>query len=484
VNTTYITTTIPYVNAPPHIGFALELVQADALARYTRLLGRQVRFQTGTDENAFKNVLSARERGVPTEEFVAANTRAFGQLAEALLSSHDDFVRTTEPRHRHGVHQVWRRLAPGDVFEAPYEGLYCNGCEDFLLERDLIDGRCPDHRTVPEKVTETNHFFRLSAYQDQLVRLIEGDTIRVVPETRKNEVLSFIRSGLQDISISRDASRSGGWGVPVPGDPDKVIYVWIDALVNYLSGPCQGGDIARTPFWDEATRKVHVIGKNVWKFHAIYWPALLLSAGLPLPNEVVVHGFVTVNGRKISKTKTEDGPEPKQPSAYIARFGADAVRYYLLRAIPPFRDSDFSEQGLAGIYTADLANGLGNLCTRLTTLCERAWLHLPPAAPDSSALRAGIEEALGDYRIDRVLDLLGNEITRLNREIATRRPWEAFRDGREATIQSDLAAWGNSLRDVLHWLAPVLPRTSSIALSCLNSTPIRKCPPLFPRLSA
>jgi hypothetical protein len=207
VNTTYITTTIPYVNAPPHIGFALELVQADALARYARLIGRRVRFQTGTDENAFKNVLSARERGIPTAEFVAGNTQAFRRLAAELLSSHDDFVRTTEPRHRHAVHQLWQRLAPGDVFEAEYQGLYCNGCEDFLLAKDLVDGRCPDHRTVPEEVTETNHFFRLSAYQDRLEQLIERDTIRIVPETRKNEVLSFIRGGRR-LGRAR-AGRSG-----------------------------------------------------------------------------------------------------------------------------------------------------------------------------------------------------------------------------------------------------------------------------------
>lgn len=481
MKTTYITTTIPYVNAAPHIGFALELVQADALARYARLLGHHVRFQTGTDENAFKNVLSAREQGIPTEAFVAANTQAFRHLAEALLSSHDDFVRTTEARHGQAVHQLWNRLAPGDLYEAPYQGLYCNGCEDFLLEKDLVDGTCPDHGTAPEPVAERNHFFRLSRYQEQLEQLIASDTIRVIPHTRKNEVLSFIRGGLQDISVSRSATRSGGWGVTVPGDPTKVIYVWIDALVNYLSGPANGGDLAHAPFWDTATRKVHVIGKNVWKFHAVYWPALLLSAGLPLPNEIVVHGFLTVNGRKISKTKVAGAPEVRQPTEYIAQYGPDALRYYLLRAIAPFRDSDVSESGLASAYTADLANGLGNLCTRLTTLCERANLSIEPATSVGTLLEEGIAAAVADCRLDLVLDLLGSEIARLNREIAERKPWEAFRDGQEATIQAELTAWASSLRDVLHWLAPVLPRTTGSALQCLRSNPVRKCPPLFPR---
>jgi len=482
VKTTYITTTIPYVNAAPHIGFALELVQADALARYARQLGHRVRFQTGTDENAFKNVISARERGVPTEQFVATNTAAFRQLATALLSSHDDFVRTTEPRHRQTVHRLWNRLAPGDLYEASYQGLYCNGCEDFLLEKDLVDGRCPDHGTVPEPVAERNHFFRLSRYQDRLEQLIASDAIRVIPQTRKNEVLRFVQGGLQDISVSRSAARSGGWGVPVPGDPDKVIYVWIDALVNYLSGPGNGGDLGNVPFWEPETRKVHVIGKNVWKFHAVYWPALLLSAGLPVPDEIVVHGFLTVNGRKISKTKVEGAPEVKSPTEYIVQYGADAVRYYLLRAIPPFRDSDFSEQGLASVYTADLANGLGNLCTRLTTLCARANVGLPAADFGSSPLRTRIEEAFDDFRLDLILDLLANETARLNREIAERKPWEAFRDRQEGTIQTDLGTWANSLRGLLHWLAPVLPHATECALACLDSKPIQKCPPLFPRL--
>jgi methionyl-tRNA synthetase len=217
----------------------------------------------------------------------------------------------------------------------------------------------------------------------------------------------------------------------------------------------------------------------VWKFHAVYWPALLLSAGLPLPDEIAVHGFLTIDGRKISKTRTDGAPEAKQPRKYIARFGADAVRYYLLRAIPPFRDSDFSEQGLADVYTADLANGLGNLCTRLTTLCARAGLRLAPT-PDNESFRASAEQAVNDLRLDGFLDLLWNEIARLNREIAARKPWEALGDG---DVQESLVAWGETLRDVLHWLAPVLPQTTSVALRCLASQSIRKCPPLFPRLA-
>jgi hypothetical protein len=299
---TYVTTSIPYVNAPPHVGHALELVQADAVARYNRLIGRQTVFQTGTDENAFKNVDAARKRGVPTQQLVDENSGAFRRLCEALGISNDHFIRTTEDAHRRGVVEFWRRLAPGDVYKAKYRGLYCTGCEDFYLEKDLVRGVCPDHGRPPSVIEEENYFFRLSTYQDRISELLESDRLRVVPASRRNEALAFVKRGLRDFSISRDAARAGGWGIPVPGDPAQVIYVWVDALINYVSGPGFGTDERWREVWNERSRKVHVIGKNVWKFHAVYWPALLLSAGLPLPDEVVVHGFVTVDGQKIGKS--------------------------------------------------------------------------------------------------------------------------------------------------------------------------------------
>lgn len=365
---TYVTTTIPYVNAPPHVGHALELVQADAVARYSRLTGSETVFQTGTDENAFKNVEAARSRGIPTQQLVDENSQAFRDLCRALGTSHDSFIRTTEDRHRRGVFEFWRRLGPRDVYKAKYRGLYCPGCEDFYLERDLVDGRCPDHRTRPSVVEEENYFFRLSAYQAEIDELLESDRLRIIPRKRKNEVLAFVRRGLDDFSISREAARAGGWGIPVPGDPTHVIYVWVDALMNYLSGLGFGCEEGWHDFWNEGTRKVHVIGKNVWKFHAVYWPALLLSAGLPLPDEIVVHGFLTVDGQKISKSLGN----AIAASEYVQTYGQDAVRHYLLKAVPPFEDGDFSGQRLAELYTQDLANGIGNLLSRLTALGERA----------------------------------------------------------------------------------------------------------------
>ena len=362
----YVTTTIPYVNAPPHIGFALELVQADAIARYHRLLGREVRLQSGTDENAFKNVLSAEARGIHVQQLVDENSARFRALADALDVSLDHFQRTTDPAHRRAVDAFLARLRPDDVYTADYRGLYCTGCEDFYLETDAVDGRCPEHDTPLVEVAEHNWFFRLSAYQTQLHDLVASRRVHVFPEAREREVLSFIARGLSDISISRDAARSAGWGIPFPGDPTQVVYVWIDALINYLTGlGFPDSDVDR--FWNEA-ETCHAIGKNVWKFHAVYWPALLLSAGFPVPDQIVVHGFLTNEGRKISKSSGDAA----DPIEYVDALGVDAVRHFLLRHVRPFEDSDFSRARLEAAYDADLAHGIGNLTSRLTALCESA----------------------------------------------------------------------------------------------------------------
>lgn len=433
----YITTTIPYVNATPHVGFALELTQADAIARYHRLRGKEVRFQTGTDENAFKNVAAARERGLETRTFVDSNAARFLALAEALGVSHDAFVRTTEARHALAVHRLWADLRPSDVFRKGYDGLYCPGCEDFLLERDLVNGRCPDHGVPPTSVSEENWFFRLSAYQAELDNLIADGRLQIVPESRRNEVLAFIRRGLADISISRSADRAGGWGIAVPGDPTQVVYVWIDALANYLTGLGYGLRPDWAPFWGEGTRKVHVFGKNVWKFHAVYWPALLFSAGLPLPDALVVHGFLTEGGRKISKSSGN----AIDPFGVLEATGADALRYYLLRGIPPFEDGDFSPERLRRLHDTELSNELGNLVSRLTALCCKAGFHErtaeeEPDAPD------GYHEAWERFAYDEAIGALRCVVVALNRRIDEVRPWELLK----AVFAADLAT-----NSVPHW---------------------------------
>jgi len=470
----YITTTIPYVNAPPHIGFALELVQADVVARYHRLVGHTVRLQTGTDENAFKNVLSAQARGIAVQQLVDENSARFRALADALDVSLDHFQRTTDPAHHRAVGAFFARLKADDVYAADYSGLYCTGCEDFYLETDAERGRCPEHGTALIEIAEHNWFFRLSAYQAQLHDLIASRRVRVVPEAREREVLSFIERGLADISISRDAARSAGWGVPYPGDSTQVVYVWIEALVNYLSGlgfP-DTRDVDR--FWNRAAR-CHVIGKNVWKFHAVYWPALLLSAGLPVPDQIVAHGFLTSEGRKISKS-SGDAPDPIE---YVEQLGADAVRHFLLRHVRPFEDADFSRARLEAAYDADLSHGIGNLTSRLTALCASANLSavspcLPPPAP------ARYHEHLESFRFDLALSTLWDEIARLNRELGVARPWDDIRRGRVAEARATLEPFVARFQSVAYWLSPFLPRTAERVRCSLGSTPIRRSAPLFP----
>jgi len=473
----YVTTTIPYVNARPHLGFALELVQADAWARYHRLLGRDVRLQTGTDENAFKNVLAAREHGVPTQQWVDDHSQAFQELCVTLDIGVDDFIRTTEPRHRRGVELLWQRLRAGDVYQGRYQGLYCDGCEDFLTEKDLVDSCCPDHGVPPAAYEEDNYFFRLQSYQEQVEKLIESDRLRITPAKRKNEVLAFVRRGLQDICISRNASRSDGWGIAVPGDSSQVIYVWIDALVNYITGPGFGTQECWRDWWSEDVRKVHFIGKNVWKFHAVYWPALLLSAGLTLPDEIVVHGFMTEHGRKISKSRGTDA----DPIRFVNQYGADALRYYLLRAVSPFDDGDFSAERLHQLYHADLANGLGNLVCRVTTLAQRVNHDgfdpaSPPAAPE------GFQEALDSYRTDVALQVLWSVVNRLNQEIDQTRPWELLKRQETGPLRGLLAGWLSDIHRVAYWVAPFLPATSKKLLVLLQQHPLTASPPLFPRV--
>lgn len=476
-NKVYVTTTIPYVNARPHLGFALELVQADVWARYQRLRGREVRLQTGTDENAFKNVLAAREHGVPTQQWVDEHSRAFRELCVTLDIGVDDFIRTTEPRHRRGVELLWQRLRAGDVYRGRYKGLYCDGCEDFLTEKDLVDGCCPDHGVPPAACEEDNYFFRLQSYQEQLDQLIELDRLRISPAKRKHEVLAFVRRGLQDICISRNASRSDGWGIAVPGDSLQVIYVWIDALVNYIGGPGYGTQECWRDWWNEDVRKVHFIGKNVWKFHAVYWPALLLSAGLPLPDEIVVHGFLTEHGRKISKSRGSDA----DPIRFVNQYGADALRYYLLRAVSPFDDGDFSAERLHQLYHADLANGLGNLVSRVTALAQRVNGDGVDTAP-APAAPEGFQEALDAYRTDIALQVLWSVVNQLNQKIDQTRPWELVTRQETGPLRDLLTGWLSDIHRVAYWVAPFLPATSKRLLTLLQQCPLTASPPLFPRV--
>lgn len=461
------------MNAPPHVGHALEKIQADVVARLARQRGREVFFLTGTDENSLSNVRAAQKANEPVADFVARNAESFRVLKETLNLSFDEFIRTTEPRHVAGAQKLWQLFRSEDIYKKLYRGLYCVGCEEFKLEKDLVDGLCPDHKREPEIVEEENYFFRLSAYQQQLEDLIVSGKLAIEPEFRKNEMLAFLRSGLEDLSISRSFARSEGWGVPVPGDPDQVMYVWVDALSNYLTALDFATDGQRyQEYWlNPDGERVHLIGKGILRFHALYWPAFLLSAGLPLPTKIVVHEYLTIAGQKISKTLGN----VIAPAELVHRFGREATRYLLLSALPTGRDGDIAWDKLETRYTADLVNGLGNLLSRTVALRKKFDLSSLPSArtvPDSlTALTANYQFAEG-------LAELWQVIAELNHRLETDTPWTETDEQRRETTLQDVTAGLLLLAD---GLLPYLPETA-VAIREQLSGDVPGAP-LFPRLA-
>ena len=459
----YVTTAIPYVNGKPHIGFAQETILTDSLARYHRLQGEVVWFLTGTDENAFKNVQSAEQEGIPTRELVERNAAHFYNLRSVLNLSFNDFIRTSaEARHRAGVEKLWRACYEnGDIYKRPYSGLYCYGCEQFYTESELVNGLCPEHLTEPTLIEEENYFFRLSRYADRLQKLIASDRLQILPQKRKNEVLSLIRGGLLDFSISRSQTRAHGWGIPVPGDPEQVIYVWYDALGNYITA-LGYADEAPTyeRYWVHNPHRVHVIGKGVIRFHAVYWPAMLLSAHVPLPTSILVHDYVTLNGGKISKSlgNTVD------PVELVERFGTDALRYYLLREISTTEDGDFTFERFMHAYNSDLADQLGNLLNRVVSMVGRYYDGIVPApgpleqidrslVETAQSLPGRIDASLSRFALDESLDAIWNLIGAANKYVADVEPWTLAKL-RKSEGEGSYA--GERLRTVLYNLVEAL----------------------------
>jgi methionyl-tRNA synthetase len=519
----YLSTTIPYVNARPHLGFALELVQADVLARHHRLVGDQVRFQTGTDDNSLKNVLAAEAEGIAVAALVDRNAAAFAALREPLALSFDDFIRTgSDPRHRPGVERLWHACAAsGDLYLKQYEGRYCVGCEQFYRPAELPGGLCPEHGTKPELVAEENWFFGLSRYAGQLHDLISSGRLRIEPAARRNEVLGFIAGGLEDFSASRSTARARGWGIPVPGDPGQVIYVWWDALDNYITALGYGtgaGDYRR--WWTEADRRVHLVGKGVLRFHAVYWPAILLSAGEPLPTDILVHDYLTIGGNKISKSSPagHGGPavtETADPVALVDRYGTDAVRWWLLREVPRVGDADFTAARLVARANDDLANDLGNLVSRVVTLVHR-YRHgrVPWAAtsagdqpqraedPERSAASASALAAAGRRAPERIAAALAafdfraataaiwDIVEEANRYVERAEPWRLARAERDREagagelLDTSLALLIGTCSDLGRYLAPFLPGLAARIRAACDDSPGQLPPPqpLFPRL--
>lgn len=472
----YITAAIPYVNAKPHIGHALEFVQTDTIARYHKFLWEEVLMLSGGDENALKNVQAAEAVNVPIQKFVDKNTELFRTLTIKLNCRFDVWQKGSDQKHHYPSSQkLWQLCEKnGDIYKKKYEGLYCVGCETFYSPDELNEnGECFEHSGKKlDKVSEENYFFALSKYQKQLIQLIKSDELKIIPETRKNEVLSFLKKPLKDISISRSNERAKNWGVPVPNDTTQRIFVWFDALNIYQSGVGFGWDEKRYQKWWPAD--LHVIGKGIIRFHAIYWPAFLISAKLPTPKAIFIHDYFMVNGQKMSKTLGN----VIDPTDLIEKSGAGALRYYLLAKFNPFTDGDFSEEKFKIVYNADLANGLGNLVARVAKLCENSGLSFTANTSMYWKFDGDIEKVLKKYRFDEALKIIWQKISDLDKYINEKKPWEQKGESLKTTLKHSVS----TIRSIAHYLLPFLPETAEKIEKQFKCEKIKSEPPLFPRL--
>ena len=451
----YITTTLPYVNAEPHVGFALETIQADTLARYWRLLGHPVFFNTGTDEHGQKIAQKADEAGQDRQAYVDHYAATFDRLKVALNLSYDRFIRTTDAEHQAAAQTMWRRCAAkGDIYKKRYKGLYCVGDEAFVKESDLVNGMCPNHPTqAPVEIEEENYFFRLSNYQSQLEELL-SDPKRTLPDWQRQWALAFVRGGLEDLSISRQRSRMN-WGVPVPDDEDHVMYVWFDALTNYISTlgwPDESGDFAT--FWLHG-ETVQMAGKDQVRFQSIIWQAMLMSADVPTTQQIFYHGFINSGGQKMSKSLGN----VISPYEMVERYGTDATRYLLLRHVHPTEDSDLTWEKMDEWYTANLVNGLGNLVARVTKMAE-THLDAPIERPEAVNFTEEYSTALDTFNFQGACDYIWSRVGLLDERIAVEEPFKL--------VKTDPEKAKTIIRELVHeiyiigrLLYPIMPEANA-----------------------
>lgn len=470
----YITTTIPYVNADPHIGFALELVQSDILARYNRLLGNEVFFSTGTDEHGQKIWEASQKEGKDVQAYVDHYAQKFLELKEILNISNDNFIRTTSSEHIQATQEFWRLCnEKGDIYKKKYKGLYCVGCEKFITEKDLVDGKCQFHPTKePEVVEEENYFFKLSKYRDELLKYLENRE-SIVPEWRRQEAIEYVKDGMEDFSISRSTERFS-WGMPIPGDDSQVMYVWFDALVNYISTlGWPNNKESFEKFWNDGFH-MQTAGKDMVKFQSVMWQGMLLSAGLKNTDTVLYHGFITGEGGiKMSKSIGN----VINPNDIVKEYGTDALRYFLAREISAFEDSPFTMERFKETYNANLANGLGNLTSRIMKMAQDN-LEKPVVISDTEDMSEYFS-CYENFEINKAADFIWAEIGEMDKFIQENQPFKVVKTDKEAgqKMISDLVV---RLYSVARMLNPILPETSLKIKSLIkeNKTPES---PLFVR---
>ena len=449
----YITTSIPYVNGEPHLGHALEFMMADVLARAARAKGAPVVFSIGTDEHGGKIAEKANELGLEPKAFADKMSENFRQLARELHISNDRFIRTTDTGHEQRAQLIWKALAKY-IYKGSYEGWYCTGCEAFFTEAIVKEnnGVCSNHNRPYEKVVEENYFFRLSEFSEQILHAIDSGDFRIIPATRKHEILQVIKDGLEDISISRPKDKIS-WGIPVPNDDNQVMYVWFEALMNYITVLGYPEQEYFKKFWPA---NVQVIGKDIIRFHAAIWPGMLFALGLPLPKTLYVHGFINIDGQKMSKSLGNY----VLPQEILAEYSADVFRYYFLRHMPSYEDGDFSWDKLHESYNHELANELGNAVQRTIAMIHKYQNGLIGDIPPSSHDVEKYWQALEDCKFDRALDEVWLQVRGLNQYIDETKPWGIAKTGDKEHLQDVLAYQVSCLLEIAELLAPFMPETA------------------------
>ncbi len=502
----YITTAIDYVNSIPHLGTAYEKIGADALARFMRMDGYQVHFQMGNDEHSVNVLKAAKEKGLEPKVYCDEMRGKFTEIWQKLFISYDDFIQTSEPRHHKASQKLFEVLKEsGDVFKGDYEGWYCESCEAFYTEKDLVNGECPHHKSKPKWLKEKNYFFKLSKYQQPLLEYIQQHPEFILPEIRRNEVLGLLKQGLEDISISRAGFP---WGIPVPNDPEHALYVWFDALINYLTAVGYGADEKKFQEWWPAT--IHIIGKDITRFHCVIWPAMLMAANLPLPKTVFGHGFVYLRGEKMSKTLGN----VVTPLDVINSYSPDSLRYYLLRTSSFGADGNFTWEDFIKRYNADLANDLGNVLNRSLGMAKKYFegkiskgeekpedkLLIEKAKETAAKVRKAMNYLNGDLDYHLALEAIWDLIGTTDKYIDSSAPWTLKKNNQEERLKQVLHNVFNSIRLIGMWIFPFMPDTSKKIYQQLqipfpnhfsesenwdimpDEHPLGEASPLFPRI--